>query len=227
MPYAFVFYPDPSTARVTITPDSGGAYSSVPYTHTSGRAGQVCYVTEGTPDQQGASLDIAADGYNGDHSRGFLVLDPEAMVARFQLDDRQLTPSNAQPGPTPPPSGPPDPFAIINRVYAETHPQLWTLEGCGKFTEDCCDALHAESSPYWGHVEKDPGQNQYHGHAVDAVMLALDIPGTGAGIYDIIFSSVSSEAKPAFNFAGPPEWDKWIYPAPEAAAMVLVLRPRR
>jgi hypothetical protein len=92
--------------------------------------------------------------------------------------------------------------------------------------------LHTESSGYWGHIAKQPGQNQYNGHAVDAVMLPLNIPGTAAGIYDIIFSSVSAEAKPVFNMAGPPEYEKWYYPAADAgthSTPVLVLRvaPKR
>jgi hypothetical protein len=228
MPYAFAFYPDPTSAVVTVSPDAGGKFASVPYTDpATGRAGQCCYIADGTPNEQGASLDITADGYTPDHSRGFLMLDPTKMIARFQLDDRQLTASAAPaPGPTPP-SGPPNPFDIIMNVFNTTQPALWTLEGCGKFTEDCCDALHAQSSPAWGHVDKEPGQNQYHGHAVDAVMLAMNIPGTAAGIYDIIFSSVSSEAKPVFNFAGPAELDKWIYPAEAAMSGVLVLAERR
>jgi len=213
MPYTFVFYPEPTTASVKLTPDSGASYTSVPYTHTSGRQGQVCYINDGTPDQQGATLDITADGYEADQFRGFLKLDTPSMSARLQVDDRKLKQSAAAPAPMPPGSAP---FDIIMHVYNTTHPQLWTVEGCGKFTEDCCTALHEQSSPYWGHVDKDPGQNQWNGHAVDAVMLVVNIAGTAAGIYDIIFSSASSEAKPVFNFAGPPEPDKWVYPADAA-----------
>ena len=229
MPYAFVIYPTPVDATVTLTPDSGGSYTGVPYTHSSGRQGQVCYGNDGTPDEQGTTLNVSAPSYLPSRLRGFLMLDGDADTARLQVDDVALEASGQPaPGPTPPPSGPPNPLDIINRVYADTQPQLWTQAGCGKFTEDCCTALHNESSHYWGHVAKDPGQNQWNGHAVDAIMLALNIPGTGAGIYDIIYSSVSSEAKPAFNLAGPPEYDKWIYPAQEAGSTytgpVLVLR---
>jgi hypothetical protein len=230
MPYAFVIYPTPVDATVTLTPDSGGSYTGVPYTHTSGRQGQVCYVSDGTPDEQGTTLNVSAPNYLPSRLRGFLVLD--TPNARLQVDDVALESAGAPPPTTPPSSGPPTPFDIINRVYAETQPQLWTHEGCGKFTEDCCDALHVESSGYWGHVKKNPGQNQYNGHAVDAVHLALNIPGTAAGIYDIIFSSVSSEAKPVFNMAGPPQYELWYYPAADAGALqqttpVLVLRVGR
>jgi hypothetical protein len=224
MPYAFVIYPTPVDATVTLTPDSGGSYTGVPYTHTSGRQGQVCYVSDGTPDEQGTTLNVSAPNYLPERLRGFLVLDAADELARLEVDDVVLELAGA-PAPTPPPAGS-SPLDIINHVYATTQPQLWTLEGCGKFTEDCCDALHAQHSAYWGHVKKNPGQNQYQGHAVDAVMLALNVPGTAAGIYDIIYSSVSPEAKPAFNFAGPPEYDLWMYPAEDAtkSTPVLVLR---
>jgi hypothetical protein len=216
MPYSFVFYPDPSSALLTVTPDSGGAYTSVPYVYTDGRQGQVAYIADGTPDNQGAKLTIAADGYEPVEMRGFLRVESASMLARLQVDDYKLKPAAATGGGTPPAPAGSSPFDIIMHVYNTTHPQLWTVEGCGKFTEDCCTALHEQHSPYWGHVDKDPGQNQFNGHAVDAIMLVVNVPGTGAGIYDIIFSSASSEAKPVFNFAGPPDPDNWVYPADAA-----------
>lgn len=233
MPYSFVFYPDPPTAPLTVTPDSGGAYSSVPYTFTDGRQGQVAYLADGTPDNQGAKLTITAEGFEPWEARGFLRMYAEGMTARLEVDDAHLKPSAA--APTPPPAGS-SPMDIINHVYATTQPQLWTLDGCGKFTEDCCAALHSQHSAYWGHIKKNPGQNQFNGHAVDAVMLALNVPGTAAGIYDIIYSSVSAEAKPVFNMAGPPEYELWYYPPADADASksvphgpvpVLVLRVDR
>jgi hypothetical protein len=78
----------------------------------------------------------------------------------------------------------------------------------------------------WGHVAKNPGQNQYHQHAVDAVMLLANAGNTGAGIYDIIYSSASPEAKPAFNYAGPPDYNLWLYPADaQTRGATLVLIP--
>ena len=213
MPYSFVFYPDPPNAPITVTPDAGGSYTSVPYIYTDGRQGQVAYLADNTPENQGALLAIAAvPGYEADEMRGFLRLYPDTMTARLEVDDKKLKPADAEPVPLPPGSSPLD---IINAVYAQTQPQLWTHEGCGKFTEDCCAALHSQHSAYWGHIRKNPGQNQFNGHAVDAVQLALNVPGCNAGVYDIIYSSVSAEAKPAFNFAGPPEYDLWFYPAAE------------
>lgn len=228
MPYTFAFYPDPPTAPITVTPDSGGTYTSVPYTHTDGRPGQCAYIADGTPDNQGATLTIAAvPGFAGADMRGFLRLYADTMTARLEVDDYNLAASAAAPAPMPPGSSP---FDIIMNVFNTTQPQLWTVEGCGKFTEDCCDALHTTHSPYWGHVRKTPGQNQYAGHAVDAVMLVVNVPGTAAGIYDIIFSSASSEAKPVFNFAGPAEPELWMYPAEGAqrdATTLVVVNSRR
>jgi len=231
MAYEFVFYPDPPTALVTVKPDAGGAYSSVPYTYTDGRQGQVSYVPDGTPNKQGAAVELVAPDYETEILRGFLMLDADQGTARIQVDDKKMKHIGAPPTTTPPAVGS-SPLDIINHVYATTQPQLWTLDGCGKFTEDCCDALHAQHSAYWGHVKKDPGQNQYNGHAVDAVHLALNVPGCNAGIYDIIYSSVSAEAKPVFNLAGPPEYELWYYPAADADASksaptpVFVLRVR-
>jgi len=229
MPYQFVFYPDPSSAPITLTPDSGGTYTSVPYIHTDGRQGQCAYVADATPENQGALLHVAADGYEPRDMRGFLRLYDDGMSARLEVDDVKLTPAAVEVAPPPAGSSPLD---IINHVYATTQPQLWTHEGCGRFCEDCCEALHTQHSAYWGHITKTPGQNQFNGHAVDAVQLALNVPGCQAGIYDIIFSSVSAEAKPVFNYVEPPKYDLWYYPAAplgdDAAAAfsgpVLVLR---
>lgn len=217
MPYAFVIYPTPVDATVTLTPDSGGSYTGVPYTHTSGRQGQVCYVSDGTPDQQGTTLNVSAPNYLPERLRGFLVLDTADDEARLQVDDVTLELAGTAPTTPPPVTGPPNPFDICMRVYNETHPQLWTKEGCGLYVEDCATALHVEVSPYWGHVAKTEGQNQYNGHAVDAIHLALNVPGCNAGIYDIIYSSVSAEAKPVFNLAGPPQYELWYYPAADAS----------
>jgi hypothetical protein len=230
MAYEFAYYPDPLAGSLVLKPDVGGVYQCTPYTHPpTGRQGMACQVPDTVPNGQGAALEQSAEGYFPLTLRGFLMLDPDTKTARLQVDDSHLQATGAPPpGTTPPPTGPPNPLDIINRVYAETHPQLWTHEGCGLFTENCARALHEESSPYWGHIAKEPGQNQYNGHAVDAVMLALNIPGTAAGIYDIIYSSVSAEAKPVFNMAGPPEYEKWYYPEGTAskAQPVFVLRVR-
>ncbi|HXU01593.1 MAG TPA: hypothetical protein VN903_11410 [Polyangia bacterium] len=220
MPYAFVLYPTPLDAHVTLKPDSGGAVAGIPYSDASGRPGQLCTVADGVPTGQGAELNLEAPGYVSLRLRGFLQL--KDGVGRLQVDDYTLPaePAAPAPGPTPPPATGGSPLEIINRVYAATNPNLATAAGCGKFTEDCCDALHVEHSPMWGHIAKTEGQNQFNGHAVDALMLLANVStasgGTTAGIYDIIFSSASFEAKPVFNYVEPPNYELWYYPADAA-----------
>jgi hypothetical protein len=209
----FVVYPTPLTAKVTLTPDGHGTMQLVGYTAPDGRQGQSCEVSTSIPNANGATIELEANGFEKMRLRGFLVFEGEA--ARLQVDDYVMTETPVAPpvpGPTPPATGG-SPLDIINRVYATGKYNLATHEGCGLFTEACADALHEQHSEMWGHIAKDPGQNQYNGHAVDALMLLANGPGTQAGIYDIIYSSVSYEAKPVCNYVEPPNYDKWYYPA--------------
>jgi hypothetical protein len=86
-------------------------------------------------------------------------------------------------------------------------------EGCGAFTEAACAALNEQHSADWGHIKKDPAQNQYNGHAVDAIMLRATAGVTTPGIYDIIMSTESPDALPAWSYKGPPDLALWYYPA--------------
>jgi hypothetical protein len=220
MPYAFVIYPTPLESHVTLKPDAGGAITGIPYTDSSGRFAQLCTVPDGTPSGHGAELTIEAPGYLSQRVRGFLVLDKE--LARLQVDDFTLTAEPEAPAPAPPTTGG-DPFAIINAVYATGQYNLATHEGCGQFTEGCLAALMAQASPMWGHILKTPGQNQYQGHAVDALML---LAGPGNGIFDIIQSSVSPEAKPQYIRQGDPDPDLWYQPT-ATKGVSLVARPTK
>jgi len=214
MPYNFVVFPTPLDSQVTLTPDGGAQLPGAPYTDPTGRTGQVCTVPDVTTSGHGAEINVSAPGYLPLRLRGFLLLDAETQVARLQVDDYMLTeePEVPQP-PDPAPPGNRTAQQIINDVFNTTHPNLATKDGCGKFTEDCCTALHEQHSQAWGHIHKSEGQNQYNGHAVDAVMLLGNTADAQAGIYDIIFSSVSFEAKPAFNWSGPPDYSLWYFPA--------------
>lgn len=210
MPYEFVFYPDPPSAQITVTPDSGGAYTSVPYTYTDGRQGQCAYIADTTPENQGALLTIAADGFAPVEMRGFLRLYAEPMAARLEVDDYKLQPS-AAPGPTPPPVvGGNTPLEIINNVYATGQYNLRTHDGCGLFTEACCTSIHVSLDDNCGHIKKTGAQNQFNGHAVDAIQFRA---GEYYGVWDIITSSVSADAKPAFNGPGDADPTLWFYPA--------------
>lgn len=213
MPFQFVFYPDPSDASFTVTPDVGGVYSSVPYTNPpDGRQGGVAILPDGIPENQGAVLTITKSGYKEWSARGFLRFYPEG-IARLEVDDAHLEQDDVVQPPDPGTADPnANPFDILMYVFNSTHPNLSTATGCGLFTEDVDKELHEKMHPAWGHVKKNPGQNQFNGHAVDAIMLLVPSGGTAPGIYDIIQSSASSDAKPVFNYAGPPENNLWYYP---------------
>lgn len=83
----------------------------------------------------------------------------------------------------------PNGMATMEAVYAS---QTWRLaeiyedepDGRGAFTGAVVTALHAIDAN-WGHVRKNPGQNQYDGHAVDAINWKRP-DGTTAEIYDIV-----------------------------------------
>lgn len=209
MPNQLWVYTTPSNAVVQLTADNGVSVLGVPTTH-EGRADaqliEIPFDTEG----MGASLHISADGHVPFSGRAILMsVDGEAFL---QMDDFHLAVQSGVPSPepTPPPSYHGTPEEIIDQVYNQTHPDLSTHEGCGKFTEDCATALHDNSSQWWGHIKKNPGQNQYNGHAVDAIMLAS---GVGAGIWDIVHDSVSPSATPQYIYKGPPDLNLWYYPA--------------
>jgi hypothetical protein len=74
-------------------------------------------------------------------------------------------------------------------VYDQTQP-----DGRGAFVEAAVLACHA-LDPRWGHIRKNPGQNQYNGHAVD-FMLWKNPDGVTAEGYDILSTAVQ------WNFAG-------------------------
>lgn len=126
--------------------------------------------------------------------------------------------------PTPPDPMPPvpgeTPEEIIQYVYESTKPDLSTHNGCGRFTEDVQKTLSAGLSVLYGHIRKEPAQNQYNGHAVDAVMLLMSFNGIEAGIYDIIQNSVSTDATPAFNYVEPANPELWYNPALESFDLV-------
>jgi hypothetical protein len=224
MNYKFYFYPDPVDVTLTLTSDDdhverhGSSYTDLP----TGRIGQVIQVPDSIQNEHGASLFLEKQGYETKSFRGFLVLRTDGL-ARLQVDDFSLSkvvevpPS---PGPiTPNPYA--DPFAIIQHVFDTTHPNLATEPGCGKFTEDCCKALHEQMHPLWGHIRKEPGQMQWNGHAIDAINLLVNSGQTISGIYDIIQSSLGPDARPAFNRVDDADNSKWYYPPSSVVGTVL------
>lgn len=222
-----ILYTTPAEAAVRLTLDAGAVIDGVP-TMAHGRddahALELPAQTTG-----GAALEITAPDKTPFTVRG-LMIPPTApsTEAHFQLDDVHLADVPAAPAPPDPMPTPPatDPEGIIHEVYATGLYNLGTHEGCGEFTEACCTALHERDSSMWGHIKKNPGQNQYNGHAVDAVML---LAGEGCGIFDIVLDSVSPNAAPAYNYKGEPEPELWYYDVPTGARgvpLTLHARPR-
>lgn len=211
----------PDEAAVTLTLDSGAGITAAAATK-NGRSAHRLTIPSGTP-VQGATLKVSSEGFTPSENRGVLV-PADAGDAQFILDDIRLvkaapvqqpqpvgTPTQPQiptPGPIPTTSSK-DPQTIINAIFASGAHSLATKEGCGKFTEACCAALHAVD-PMWGHIRKSGAQNQFNGHAVDAIQL---LTGQTRGIYDIIFDSESPNAKPSFNRKGDPDAGLWFFPA--------------
>ena len=190
----------PLDATVLASHDTGWQGQAVPATDPQGRAGQVFDIPDSVPDKQGCQLDITMDAYTPLKLRGVLTyVDDRAYL---ECDDFRLV--KLPPPPEPPPVTPPPvtggtPLEIIQGVHNSGNYNLATKTGCGEFTEECCRQLAAAYGPMWGHVAKIAGQNQYNNHAVDALYALY---GNDAGVWDIIYSSVSSNAKPAFNDAG-------------------------
>ena len=217
-------YTTPAEAGVELTLDSGAVLEGAGPITANGRSdAHCCQVPDGTAGQ-GAALVVVCEGYQpfGPH-RG-LVIPSETGEAKFQLDNVVLSAAAVAPapGPEPPPVAATDPWGIISEVYATGDYDLSTHDGCGQFTEACCTQLHERNNVMWGHFKKNPGQNQYNGHAVDAVQC---LAGEFEGGWDIIHDSVSSMAQPAFNRVGPSDPAIWYYPIDDEAQLELRVLP--
>jgi len=226
MSYELIIFTAPPNASAILMHDSGLKLVGHPTVHPTGRIGIGFDIPNTTPNGHGASLFIGMKGKISIEQRGILWLNDGLILfpwttdqtAVFNTDDFILQDEIVCPEiPVPPiPPNPPielSPIAIINAIYRTGNYELDTKESCGKFTEACCVALHDFNSSNWGHIKKFVPQNQYNGHAVDALMLLVRYKETIAGIYDIIKDSESSDAEPAFNFKGIPEPGLWYYPA--------------
>lgn len=227
MPQKYYVFPTPAEARVSLAHDSGWSATAAPGTDPLGRAGQVFEIPDTVPDQNGAQLNLEADGKVPMQLRGLLAsstVDPTR--AYLQCDDFTMADLPAPPEPPTPVPQPPsnDPEDIINSVYGTGLYNLATKEGCGLFTEACCTELHIRNNQMWGHVKKNPGQNQFNGHAVDAVQC---LAGEEHGIWDIIVSSASSSAHPAYNRAGDAKPELWYYPAAPIGGYFMVAKTEK
>jgi hypothetical protein len=226
------WFPTPSDSGASFRHDTDGVVRAAKVdTHPKGRLGISWDLPDSLPDRNGARIITSHDEYYDLEMRGVVDLhyfdfDPELKgLAGILIDDVHLVKKPA-PCPEPPippiPPGNKTPIEIINAVYATGKFNLATKDGCGQFTEACVTALHDSLNLLFGHLQKIPPQNHYPEepyvpggkvHAVDALQLLVTIPTASAGVYDIIRSSESPEAEPAFNFAGPADPSKFYYPA--------------
>lgn len=75
----------------------------------------------------------------------------------------------------------PNDFAVVERVYHAGNYNLVTEEGQAAFVDAVVMALHAHDKR-WGHLKKNPGQSNIHGHAEDAALYLSDTPGQSTAV---------------------------------------------
>lgn len=202
-------YATPPHAQVTCLLDNG-VNLLLPSTIANGREDAHQAVLPGGTTTQGCVITATCDGRVSQRVRG-TVFPADLGPAAFWFDDFGELPLTVAPPPEPdPPPVESDPLTLIQAVYATGAHDLSTKEGCGQFTEACCTSLHEHNSEAWMHDARTPPQNNYNGHAVDAIQC---IAGQYYGMWDIIHSSVSPDASPCFNLAGPPNPGNAFYPA--------------
>jgi hypothetical protein len=210
-----IIYPTPLHAFCTLEHDSGFNLVGFPDIDQFARQCVSFDIPPSTPNGHGAWLNITLAGKVPVRQKGILYTNTSPyypfaglMMDDFVLQDEKVCPEcpETEPEET-------DPLSIINEVYATGEHDLSTKEGCGKFTEVCVEQIHNRCSKSCGHIEKTGAQNQYNGHAVDALMILKNFGEIVPGVYDIITDSESPEAKPAFNYKHDPQPELWYYPA--------------
>jgi hypothetical protein len=216
-PAFYVFVRNATNPTVRLAHDAGWSGTAVPGTAPDGRAGFVFNLPTTVPPNQGAQLDISAPNKITQSVRGLLTFTGDRAYLQcddFTLADIPAAPPIPEP-PTPqPPPGPGDDVVNhldrINAWYATGAYDLSTKSGCGTFTEQVAldfARFYADRNQRWGHIKKTGAQNQYNGHAVDAIQ---NLYGDQDGKWDIIVSSVSASAHPAFNDAGEANPDDFL-----------------
>ncbi len=212
-------FPDPPDTTGIGTTSLGVKVTSRPFKHHTGRIGIAYDIPDNTPLGQGFEftlfhppprVNITQKGILWLRVPGFQYPWDTGQEAALAMDDFRLP--IVETHPIPPPSDR-SPEEIIHDVYATGLYNLTTHDGCGVFTEACCSALHDNHSPMWGHIKKIGAQEQYNGHAIDAVQLLNSMPDCERGVYDIIIQSQAPDARPSFNLVGPPNQLLWYYPA--------------
>lgn len=92
-------------------------------------------------------------------------------------------------------SAQPDASSVVHQLAAGR--DLSTAEAQAQFADDVVCKLHS-IDPRWGHLRKNPGQTQVHGHAEDAVLWLSDTPGQSVAV-DFIGASGSPAARPTWQ----------------------------
>jgi hypothetical protein len=212
-------YAQPAETVIELVLDNGAAVSAGTSSANGRDDAHRLPLPSGTTGQGGV-LTVTAPGHVSLRVRGIVAPSDSGGPAMFVFDDFGALAREAPPAPDPAPPRDPSqsPFDLINAVYHAGEFDLSTKEGCGTFTEAACTALNEQHSADWGHIKKNPGQNQWIGpsgigHAIDAVMLRATAGPTTPGIYDIILSTESPDAMPAWSYKGPPDYALWYYPA--------------
>jgi hypothetical protein len=204
---------DVKDAIVRIAHDGGWGGTGTPDTSPDDRFCYYFLVPQDVPNSQGAQLDVTAPNKVTVSVRGLLTFNGERAYLQgddFTRVDVPAAPPTPEPEPPQPDPGPTDPLERINAIYATGQYDLATKSGCGMFTEAVAQDFHAfyfDRGQMWGHIKKTGAQNQYNGHAVDAVQ---NLYGEDNGKWDIIVASVSSSAHPAFNEAGDANPDDFL-----------------
>lgn len=225
--YKYLIFVDPKDTVGLLTLDSGRVIKSYPAKHESGREGIAFDIPDDAPNGNGCQLVLGRLEYFDEVKRGILWLNSD-KTAIVNFDDFRLIKKPAPcpepiPEPTPPPTGN-HPRDIMDRLYKTGKYDLKTKEGCGKYTEDVTKEFHLQNNQ-WGHIQKFPPQNCWppddgepdtKHHAVDANMLLANYLVDGelikSGIYDLIFDTESSNAKPQFIRTGDVNTNLWYYP---------------
>lgn len=210
-------YAQPLGVELTLQLDNGVTLTGQPCA-ANGRDDAFLFTLPSGTTPQGAVL-TASYGGSSERVRG--IIKPNEPSAEYQFDDFGVLTA----APTPPAPGPPkppmtEPQEVVYWVYesgAYGTFDLGTHDGCGEFTEACVTCLHEHVSPGFGHIKKNPGQNQFNGHAVDALYQM------GIGVYDIVLDSMSPNGTPQYIWKDEGDPALWYYPA--AARVLMVSDP--
>jgi hypothetical protein len=211
------FYTTPADAEVVVTLDTGHVFVGLPCVANGREDAHRVTLPADTP-TQGAFVRVTCAGYQTVEGRGILETDDDE-VPTFIWDDYHLIPLPPPPEPPSPANPHQDPFAIIEAVYQQGDFDLSTKQGCGEYTEACVETLHASHSADWGHIRKTTAQNNWQGHAVDAIYLRWPAGETAAGVWDIVFDTESPNAEPSWSYKGATDPTLWYYgpmPCPPA-----------